>query len=505
MLGYKVGDDMREKIFCLTTLIFAFATFAGCSLKGGQGEKQRKLVTYAEAESGSFSGNVKATTGKESYSGDGFVTGFEQDEDSCEVAISVPKDGFYDLAFLIQSKGGRKENTVFVDGVQQGNVVCESGEVEEAALNRVFLAAGKHKVKLKKSWGWINWDKLEIYESAPLPKDLYQASAKLSNPNASDNAKRVMSYLCDIYGKNILSGQYADGGYASWEVFKLKENNGGKEPAVIGLEMGHCCQTAVNNQFTHPSVKSAMDAWDRGAVVTMCYHWLAPEKYLTGIWWKGFYKEAVDIPLEKIMNGEDEEGMELLLKDIEILAGQLTELKEAGVPVLWRPLHEAAGGWFWWGAHGAEAYKKLYVLMYQQLTEVYGLDNLIWVWNGQDRDWYPGDEYVDVVGTDIYPGEREYASHISKFLELYDWVGPGKLIILSENGTMPDIDAAVRDGAMWGLFCTWEGEFVINEGIKITYSEKYTEKSVMEKIYNHEKVITLDELPDLKTYKIRKK
>ena len=70
---------------------------------------------------------------------------------------------------------------------------------------------------------------------------------------------------------------------------------------------------------------------------------------------------------------------------------------------------------------------------------------------------------------------------------------------------MPDIDAAVRDGAMWGMFCTWEGEFVINEGIKITYSEKYTEKSVMKKIYNHEKVITLDELPDLKTYKIREK
>ena len=109
---------MRKKIFCLTTLIFAFATFAGCSLKGGQGEKQRKLVTYAEAENGSFSGNVKAATGKENYSGDGFVTGFEQDEDSCEVAISVPKDGFYDLVFLIQSKGGRKENTVFVDGVK---------------------------------------------------------------------------------------------------------------------------------------------------------------------------------------------------------------------------------------------------------------------------------------------------------------------------------------------------------------------------------------------------
>ena len=188
-----IMGDMSFKIIFLATLLFALAIFVACSTKSGQGEKQRKLVTSVEAEGGSFFGNVKATTGKESYSGDGFVTGFEQDEDSCEVAFSVPKDGFYDLAFLIQSKGGHKENFVFVDGVQQGSVTCDSGKVEEASLNRVFLSAGKHKVKLKKSWGWINWDKLEVYESAPLPKDLYQASAKLSNPNASDNAKRVMT------------------------------------------------------------------------------------------------------------------------------------------------------------------------------------------------------------------------------------------------------------------------------------------------------------------------
>ena len=95
------------------------------------------------------------------------------------------------------------------------------------------------------------------------------------------------------------------------------------------------------------------------------------------------------------MNGEDEEGYELLMKDIDAIAQQLLILQEADVPILWRPLHEASGGWFWWGASGAEAYKQLYILLYDKLTNEYGLNNLIWLWNGQDADWYPGDEYVD--------------------------------------------------------------------------------------------------------------
>ena len=62
------------------------------------------------------------------------------------------------------------------------------------------------------------------------------------------------------------------------------------------------------------------------------------------------------------------EGYDLLIRDIDAIAEQLKRLQDAGVPVLWRPLHEASGGWFWWGNAGAEAYKELYVLLYDRLT-----------------------------------------------------------------------------------------------------------------------------------------
>jgi mannan endo-1,4-beta-mannosidase len=204
------------------------------------------------------------------------------------------------------------------------------------------------------------------------------------------------------------------------------------------------------------------------------------------------------------MNGEDSEGYDLLMEDIDAIAKQLLVLQEAGVPVLWRPLHEASGGWFWWGASGAEAYKELYVLLYDKLTNEYGLNNLIWLWNGQDAEWYPGDEYVDIIGEDIYPGEQVYTSQIAKFLEATEYTEADKMVVLSENGCIFDPDLAIRDGAMWGFFATWGGEIVSKSGGLNIYSEQYTDIEMLKKVYAHESVLTLDELPDLKTYEIRK-
>ncbi len=474
--------------------------------KPSEAEYVKTLVASVEAETGVMNGNPKVSEHVRGYSGEAYVDGFMKTGDSCNVTVEIAEDGFYDLAYVLASPGNNyRANYALVDGVQIGTVECELGEPTECYINRVYLAKGTHTVGLSSYWGYFRWDKLAVYTAPPLPKDIYDVSASLCNPGASDNARRLMSYLADNYGKSILSGQYSDGGYGSYECFYIKGENGGKLPAVVGLEVGYACQTSVTYNSTKASVKNAIDAWDKGGIVTMCYHWQAPEKYINGIWWNGFRSEAVNIPLDKIMNGEDEEGMQLLLNDIKILADELKPLQEADVPVLWRPLHEASGGWFWWGNYGADAYRKLYVLMYDQLVNVYGLNNLIWLWNGQDAEWYPGDEYVDIIGTDIYPTEKEYASHIDSFLELYSWLGDAnKMIVLSENGTMPDVDACVRDGAMWGFFATWGGEFVINDGMKKSYSEQYTDKDTMAKIYNHEKVITLDELPDLKNYKIRK-
>ncbi len=458
--------------------------------------------TVYEAENADFSGNVHIESQLSGYSGDGYAAGFQDDGDSCSFTISAPEDGFYDLHFISAAQGGYKENYVNVDGENLGTVSVFDDSFTDSVLARAYLSAGEHEVSISKFWGWICLDKLIVQESESLDESIYQVSASLCNPNASESARRLMSYLADNYGKNIISGQYSSSGQYGKEFTVIKRETE-KEPAILGLDFIEYSPSRVANGSTPRSTEYAINFWENGGIVTFCWHWNPPEKYLTKEWYRGFYADSTDIDLAAIMNGEDEEGYQLLMEDIDAIAKQLQILQEADVPILWRPLHEASGGWFWWGASGADAYKKLYILLYDKLTNEYGLNNLIWVWNGQDADWYPGDEYVDIIGEDLYPGEHVYTPQTDKYLQAIHYTDARKMVVMSENGCIFDPELAVRDGSMWGFFCTWEGEFVAkNTGI-FAYSEQYTEIPMLQKAYDSDVVITLDELPDLRSYPIR--
>ena len=490
---------------CMASLIGV--SLFGCGnnpVNVGESSTTVTLIGVYEAEEGTFTGNVKSASDQsKTYSGSGYVEGFEKDEDSCTITVEILEDGFYDLNFVSASGGGEKHNYVEVDGEQLGTVGVEESSFTDSYLNRVYLTAGTHKVTLVKYWGWISFDKLEVFASLPIDKSIYQISAGLCNENASESTQRLYSYLCDIYGEKFLSGQNCDTGQYGKE-FQVINRATGKTPAVLGLDFIEYSPSRAENGSKSRATDFAIDFWDDGGIVTFCWHWNAPTKYLTGQWYSGFYKEHTNIDLGKIMNGEDQEGYDLLMSDIDVIAEELLRLQEANVPVLFRPLHEASGGWFWWGTAGAEAYKQLYIKMYEILTDEYQLNNLIWVWNGQDAEWYPGDEYVDIIGEDIYPGEQIYTSQVAKYLEAVNYGTDRKLVYMTENGCLFDPDLARRDGAMWGMWCTWGGEFVAKDIAIFTLSEQYTEESMLNKVYSDPDVITLEDLPDFSTYPIRK-
>ena len=304
-------------------------------------------VGVYQAEDGVFHGNVRVEK-------NGSVSGFHQDGDSCDVVISVPRTGFYDLAFMLKSQGGYKENFVSVDGQRVGTISAEGRKYVRDEIRRVYLEEGEHIVSVSKYWGYINWDKVTVLTSKPFDEAIFQVSGRLVDKNASDNARRLFSYLCDQYGKAILSGQYCDTGMNGWENLQISQNNGGKFPAILGLDMGYYSQTGVDHNISIKTTEQAIACWEKGGIVTICWHWLAPEKYITGTWYRAFRPEEVKMNLSAIMNGEDEEGLNLLRQDIENVAAELLKMKEAGVPVLWRPLHEASDGWFWWGGESGE-------------------------------------------------------------------------------------------------------------------------------------------------------
>ena len=135
--------------------------------------------------------------------------------------------------------------------------------------------------------------------------------------------------------------------------------------------------------------------------------------------------------------------------------------------------------------------------MYDKMTNEHNLTNLIWMWNGQDPEWYPGDETVDIISYDIYAGNHVYESFGGTFTECVETSPKGKLVALSENGCVMDPDLTMKNNARWLFWGTWADPFTLKNYM---LNEEYTEKDMLIKAYNSDRTLTLDELPNLKTY-----
>ncbi len=318
----------------------------------------------------------------------------------------------------------------------------------------------------------------------------------LVTPDPLPQAKALYAYLLSMRGKGILSGQQA-----TMNAYELKAVAAvtGSYPAVGGFDLIDYSPSRVERGAMSRDTGMALAHAKAGGIVSMCWHWNAPallyDKAPDRLWWSGFYTKATLFRADEAMEEKAGKDYDLIVRDIDAIAVQLEKLEDAGVPVLWRPLHEASGGWFWWGASGSETYIELYRFMFDRLVNHHGLRNLIWVWNGQDADWYPGDDVVDIASEDVYADARDYSSQKAKWLNARGYPGAPKLIALSENGVVPDPALLVKDSAAWSWFCTWSGKFAIDEGTK-RYSGENTEAEALKRFYAHPYVITRDELPD---------
>ncbi|HHU61531.1 MAG TPA: hypothetical protein GXZ55_06210, partial [Natronincola sp.] len=197
---------------------------------------------------------------------------------------------------------------------------------------------------------------------------------------------------------------------------------------------------------------------------------------------------ATTFDLKKALADTNSKDYEDLIRDMDIIAEELKILQKAGVPIIWRPLHEAEGGWFWWGASGPESVITLWKFMHDRFTNHHGLNNLIWLWDSKSPQWYPGDEWVDMLGFSHYYQERNFDAASGTFFKLADLTGHTKLVAMTENGAIPDPELALEQGIHWSYFVTWNGDFL----------EKWNGEEHLKKVYNHERVITFDNLADFR-------
>ena len=489
--------DTTKKPSATTTTKKPSATTTTTTVKQTDDKPLNFSKTY-EAENGKLSNDMSVISGGNA-SGGKSVGKFKNDRSYCQIKINVPSDGIYDIVIRSMGIGGSKENDIYTDGKKVGTFTSENNKFSDYTVSAVSLTKGDHNIRIIKSWGWIELDKITVKTGAKISNSTYNVTSSLVNRNATANTKKLYSFLKDSYGKYVITGQQCDGGINGNE-FKAIKNLTGDYPALLGLDLMDYTPSRTAFGASSSAVEKAIEFANKGGIVTLCWHWNAPTEYLNSTanssdgWWSGFYTQSSKFDIAKVMNGQDAKGKKLLDRDIKEIAKQLKRLEKAGVPVIWRPLHEASGGWFWWGAKGSDAYKKLWKYLYNKLTNTYGCNNLIWVYNGQSADWYPGDEYVDIVGEDIYPGNHVYDPQVSRFKQAINYGSKTKITALTENGCIFDIDSAVSINALWSWFMTWGGEFTVNGS---NYSEKYTEKSVIKKMYASKYSLTLGSLPKI--------
>ncbi|NLZ46644.1 MAG: beta-mannosidase [Clostridiales bacterium] len=447
-----------------------------------------------------------------SFLGEFSGTGFAMSPDAnspINYQIEIPADGSYDINLVVAGDTDKGNGSIQVDGSVLSTFNVNSSKLKEEVVEKLFLTKGTHTLGIIKGTTTVYIDTLEIVPSKELDLSQYEVSNVLANPNANDTTKRLYNFLTDVYGKYIISGNYISentGRGVESREFKQLKNELGDYPAIMGLDLIDLTPSRVEHGTSSSVVLGALE-WDKmGGIVSLCWHWNAPEDYLEvngKSWDKGFYSEATNFDLKAALDKTDQKGYDCLIRDIDAIADALKELESYDVPILWRPLHEAGGDpvwnnpWFWWGSSGSEAYMELWKLMYDRLTNHHGINNLIWVWNAQNVGWYPGDEYVDIIGFDLYPDEHDASSQ----KETYDYIkastGTNKIIALTENGAIPDPDICMADGARWAWFSVWNGEFTLKDS---QISSQYTEMDLWKKVYTHDRVLTFSELPDLKSY-----
>ncbi len=464
---------------------------------------------YEAEDATLINGAVKKTSAM--ASGGSYV---EMQGGNISFQVQVQDAGVYDLTIVFsQTYGDTKTQNIVINNVAAGSVTFMKTGSSLTFMDvptAVKLTAGANTIAITNSWGWVDIDYIELVKHEATP---FTVDASPVTPEPTESAIKLYSFLRENFQQKTISGVMTNDvltGNSPLALFNQKEvdyiyNSSGKRPAIVGFDFMH--STGKNSEgvwyqaYSGATISMATELWNKGGIPTFSWHWKDPLQNQ-----EAFYSDQTNFDLTSAFTNSSYTDWDInsasykaIIKDIDIVSGLLKQLQENGVAVLWRPLHEASGKWFWWGAKDATPCKALYHLLFDRMVNYHALHNLIWVWNsdGADVDWYPGADYVDILGRDFYyyPRETNHSSLVGEFETLKNVFGINKMITLAENGSVPYPAEMQADGADWLYFMPWYGDYTIPTG-----SLNDNTAADWNLIMNDDYVITLEDMPGWESY-----
>ncbi|MCF0216828.1 MAG: beta-mannosidase [Fibrobacteraceae bacterium] len=456
-----------------------------------------------EAEDATLAGGAAKST-------DG--TYVSQNEGSIMWKVSVAKEGKYTMTIHYKA-GSEKTNYVEVNGSRAAEVYFPASTKFTDINTNIFLKAGDNDVAITRFWGWIDVDYITIEEAQEVAFTICKSP---TTEGATESAVKLYNFLVNNFQSKTISGvmtgnmDNSNGNVKEHEDVQAVYTASGKYPALVGFDFlnatGKNATESWYKEYTNKALALAEDLWNQGGIPAFTWHWNDPTDSVMAFYTsqnaagKDNDFTTFDFTKAFIPNTTTWDTLSSTYKDIvsdiDEIAAIFLKLQEKGVAAIFRPLHESGGNWFWWSTNSGKQFAALYRLVYERMVFMNKVKNLVWVFNPSTTsltEWNPGETYYDVLSVDIYNKAFDNSSNSGAFDNLKNNFGVTKVLSLSENGPIPDVEKMQTEQAVWSWWMpwyeSWDGGFV-----------SQTKAEVWKSNLENENIITLEDMPGWANY-----
>jgi mannan endo-1,4-beta-mannosidase len=257
------------------------------------------------------------------------------------------------------------------------------------------------------------------------------ANASATTVTLYDNLKIIQNSSWFLFGQEFFNSfRYSSGSAHGDEEYSDSKAVTGSHPAVLGSDFHYYLEKSAEERNNH--TEAVRWAYQQGYVITFDWHLSA--RGTTSYEYSDMSKDLVN-NIVNDLNGDRSWFFEQLDLVIDIINNDLV-VETDQIPIVFRPLHEMNGGWFWWGSQATTA--AYYIELYRMLvTYVRDRTNsVLFCWSPNtpvNFDYYPGDDYVDVLGVDSY--EIDPLTIRGQLVQIVDHAqANGKVAVFSETG-----------------------------------------------------------------------
>ncbi|NAS11588.1 glycoside hydrolase family 26 protein [Poritiphilus flavus] len=267
-----------------------------------------------------------------------------------------------------------------------------------------------------------------------------------------------------------------------------------KFAGLIGADLG----TSAVAGF---SLSTLIDHWEQGGLISLSWQPPNPFRSAYESHWNSVEGRQTINMRALLRHAPESKAKWIYRNELDEVAKVLQDLQQAGVVVIWRPFKEMNSHFYWYGIDGYDGmqsneadFTALWQDMYNTFRYDYSLDNLLWTysaspdygWNAGVTSYYPGSDYVDLVGINYYGPKPDFPN--------YDKLkGLGKTVVMTETGPSEaaagywdELELIRQLSGKVAYFLQWHSW----NGVKVAIKDNRKANYMM----NSSKVVTRDEL-----------